>query len=83
MKCSDCIHNVVCQLMPPGRPHCVPRYYNSTNTAETCKFFLQNRKTTEDCEGCRWRAEHRYRRCTCCCRNIKNLKDCYERERCK
>lgn len=31
------------------------------------------------CEGCRW--ENRHQKCTCCCRNFLNLKDCYEGDR--
>lgn len=79
MKCTDCLHNDICQIMRPGTSCCVPNYYNSTNTAEECKYFALNNQGIESCDGCRWRKEERYQRCNCCRRN-KSLKDGYEKE---
>ena len=29
-------------------------------------------------ERCKWYREGRYQKCSCCARNFRNLKDCYE-----
>lgn len=31
----------------------------------------------KSCNGCQWKKEERYQKCTCCIRN-RNMKDCYK-----
>lgn len=36
-------------------------------------------KSRMPCDGCQWKAERRYQKCSCCCRNA-NMKDNYVKE---
>lgn len=50
-------------------------YFNRFREGLAFIRSIQNR----GCNGCRWKAEGRFQKCTCCGRNRK-LKDCYEKK---
>ena len=61
-----------------------PTYPEPTDIFEAWKTFYSKvqaaitNKAESPCNGCRWKAEKRHQKCSCCCRN-ENIKDNYMR----